>query len=585
MGTSGIPALAATADPSVAEQAGGLFLAPFIHENIAIVTAAILITSHQLPRWIALVSLYCGMTTSDLALYGAGALARRNRHLRNFLFNRGNGRLSSLLSNNMALAVIGARLVPGMIMPSYLACGWAGLPFRRFFVLCLVSAAIYLPLALGLALAFGEATTRYFGYWAWAALILPLLAAGFIGSRLFKRRSAALVEDSLPTARPHASDREEDQAELNELPPALGGFPAEGKLLASRRPYSWFEFWPGLVFYTPVYLYVAWQMLRRRGLALPALANPAMENGGLWGESKSALLARMDAKGRNCLAPYVVHRRGAANRTAQDVEHILARCESASIGFPFVAKPDLGCQGNGVQVIANASALRDYLGAFPPGEGLMIQQLIDKPGEAGIFYMRHPAETQGRVTSMTLKFAPVITGDGIATLEQLVQADPRARRVMQLYLKPRSGEKDRILGKGEPVRLVFVGNHCKGSIFRDGSAFVTQALVEWIDEIARGIPDFHFGRFDLRFSTLADLQTAKGLTIIEFNGGASEATHIWDPDMTLQRAYGDHFAHIRAMFAIGAANRRRGHKARRADKILLALRAQSRLMKRYPAYQ
>jgi len=41
----------------------------------------------------------------------------------------------------MALAVISARLVPGMIMPSYVACGLAGLPFRRFFVLCLAYAA------------------------------------------------------------------------------------------------------------------------------------------------------------------------------------------------------------------------------------------------------------------------------------------------------------------------------------------------------------------------------------------------------------------------------------------------------------
>ena len=55
--------------------------------------------------------------------------------------------------------------------------------------------------------------------------------------------------------------------------------------------------------------------------------------------------------------------------------------------------------------------------------------------------------------------------------------------------------------------------------------------------------------------------------------------------MALLPAFGDLFAHIRAMFVIGAANRRRGHRAERADTILLALRAQSRLMKRYPPYQ
>src|SRR5665811_202109 len=94
-------------------------------------------------------------------------------------------------SDNMELMVVGARLVPGMIFPSYVACGWVGLPFRRFFILCLASAALYLPLALSLALAFGEATTRYFGYWAWAGLIVPLVAAGIIGSRLLARKTAA----------------------------------------------------------------------------------------------------------------------------------------------------------------------------------------------------------------------------------------------------------------------------------------------------------------------------------------------------------------------------------------------------------
>src|SRR5262249_17166034 len=153
-------------------------------------------------------------------------------------------------------------------------------------------------------------------------------------------------------------------------------------------------------------------------------------------------------------------------------------------------------------------------------------------------------------------------------------------RIMKLCLRPLNGERDRVPAKGEPVRLVFVGNHCKGSIFRDGGAYVTPALARWIDDIAREIPDFHFGRFDLRFASLPDLQAARDPTIIEYNGGASEATHIWDPDMTLLPAYADLFAHIRAMFAIGAANRRRGHRARRAETILLALRAQSRLMKR-----
>jgi membrane protein DedA with SNARE-associated domain len=558
-------------DAGLAARAGGLFLAPFVHENIAIVSAAILIAGHQLPRWIAFTSLFGGMTTSDLALYGIGALARRNPRLQRFFLGRGDPRLSSLMRDNMELTVIGARLVPGMIFPSYVACGWVGLPFRRFFILCLASAAIYLPLALSLALAFGEATTRYFGYWGWAGLIVPVIAAGIIGSRVFARRATAVGADETRAAEPAraASGRPESDAI----------FPN------SRRAYSPFEFWPGFVFYTPVYLYLLWQGLRHRSLTLPALANPAMENGGLWGESKRDLFESLGGSGRQWLAPYVSLRRGGPSDVGRDVDDALAQSADAGIALPFIAKPDIGCQGNGVRIIEDRDQLYHYLAAFPPGQRLIVQQLVDKPGEAGVFYFRYPGEARGRISSLTLKFAPSVRGDGLSTIEKLVRADRRAGRIAPLYLKRLGQDARRIPAEGEEVRLVFVGNHCKGSIFRDGGRLVTPALTRRIDDIARCIPDFYFGRFDLRFSSLAGLQEGEDLTLIEFNGSGSEATHVWDADMSLVSAYRDLFRQMRIMFAIGAENRRKGHRAERWDRMLRALWQQSRLMKRYPANQ
>lgn len=169
-------------------EAIGLFLAPFVHENVAIVSAAVLIAGRHLPIWLAIASLYGGMTASDLALYGLGAFARHNLRARKLFVGRGSYRLSTFMRAYMGRAVIVARLIPGMIFPSYVACGWLGLPFRRFAFFCLVSAAIYLPIALTFALEFGRLTTVYFGNWAWIALIVPLIAAGMIGSRMLAKR-------------------------------------------------------------------------------------------------------------------------------------------------------------------------------------------------------------------------------------------------------------------------------------------------------------------------------------------------------------------------------------------------------------
>ena len=69
------------------------------------------------------------------------------------------------------------------------------------------------------------------------------------------------------------------------------------------------------------------------------------------------------------------------------------------------------------------------------------------------------------------------------------------------------------------------------------AAKLTPAMQQRFHQIAQEIPDFHFGRFDVRFPTLECLQRGDEFSIIEFNGAGSEATHIWDRDMSLWGAY------------------------------------------------
>jgi hypothetical protein len=52
----------------------------------------------------------------------------------------------------------------------------------------MASAAIYLPIALALAVGFGRVTADRFGDWAWIGLIVPLLAAGILAGRLVVKR-------------------------------------------------------------------------------------------------------------------------------------------------------------------------------------------------------------------------------------------------------------------------------------------------------------------------------------------------------------------------------------------------------------
>ncbi len=340
---------------------------------------------------------------------------------------------------------------------------------------------------------------------------------------------------------------------------------------------SHFEFWPAWAFYTPIVAQWLLLGLRHGSFTLPTAANPGIELGGLCGESKADILDQVQGAARARIAPYI----RLVPTDAAAAEQAMA---AAGLDWPVIAKPDVGCNGAGVRLLCDRAALAEYLAAFPAGARLLLQRFIADEGEAGLFYIRRPGEARGRLTSVTLKQPPVVVGDGNSTLEELVRADPRAGRIPQMYV-PRLGDRRYLVpARGERVRLVLVGNHCKGAIFFDGRQEITPALTEAVDALAQGIPGFHFGRLDVRFGSLAALRRGEGFTVIEINGVGSEATHVWDARTRLRDAWADQFFHYRTAFEIGAALRAKGHRPAGVRALWRNWRRQKRLMASYPAY-
>jgi hypothetical protein len=342
-------------------------------------------------------------------------------------------------------------------------------------------------------------------------------------------------------------------------------------------PISRFEFLPSWIVYGPVIVQWVALGLRYGDFSLPTAANPRISTGGLCGERKSAILALAGDGAQKWIAPWTIMDTG-----AEDCARATVAMREAGLSLPLVVKPDIGCNGTGVRLVRNEAALADAFAAFPRGVTLVLQAFADMPGEAGIFYIRHPGEPVGRLTSLTLKSPPTVMGDGVSTLGELIDADPRHRRLRTLY-GTRLGERlDEVPAAASTVQLVFAGNHCKGSIFTDGNGEITQALTARIDTIAKDIPDFHFGRFDVRFSTLQALRRGEDFSIIEINGVGSEATHIWDPATRLTAIWSDQLRHYGAAWSIGAAMRRRGARPSGLRAMLRDWRLQRRLMRSYP---
>ncbi len=295
--------------------------------------------------------------------------------------------------------------------------------------------------------------------------------------------------------------------------------------------YARWEFWPPWLAYLPVIPYLLWLAVKHRSLTLFTAANPGILAGGFVGESKSAILAQL---------PHVPE-----FRVVQPGETIQVA------EFPVVLKPDIGERGTGVVIARTPEDVRGYLAeARTP---TIVQKYVGGL-EFGVFYIRRPGEAAGRIFSITEKRFPELTGDGRSTLRQLVLGDRRARRIATVYLQR---DPDRVPRAGERVRLVEIGSHCRGAVFLDGSRHETAALRAAIDTVAQCHPGFYFGRFDLRTPSLADFKGGR-FYVLELNGVSAEATHIYDPAVSVCDAYRTIFRQWSLAFEIGAANRAAG---------------------------
>ncbi|MDH3592223.1 MAG: hypothetical protein OER88_10115, partial [Planctomycetota bacterium] len=438
----------------------------------------------------------------------------------------------------------------GMRLPTYLAAGMLHAPFFRF-----------LAIAVGATL-------------AWTLILLT--SVQWIGREIFPLLGRArwpLAIAALAT---------------------LVLLQRSGRRRGRHRVVSRFEFWPPWLFYLPVAPYYAWLSVRYRGWLIPTCANPAIEAGGLIGESKFAILSLVPEEHSDRMATTAFL---PAEDAAVDGRTDAARAAMAAAGldFPIVAKPDLGQRGAGIRPLDDEDELAEYLAAFPRDADLILQRRIDpEPSararpeddypfvEAGVFWWRLPGADRGEVPSLTLKQLPSVVGDGKRTLRELIEADPRASRVKSMYFAKAAAPLDDAVAEGQRVPLVFAGNHCQGAIFRDGRDYLGAPFADRIDALAQSMPGFAFGRFDVRFASF-DAFLAGEFKIIEINGVGGEMTHIWDPGAKLGESYLTLFRQWRNAFRIGRAAADEGTRPMKAPQFFAEWRRYRRLAVRYPA--
>ncbi len=489
----------------------------YILEDPTTVFTGLMVVAGQVDLFVALFGIFFGIFTGDFLLYLTGRIfgqkVLRWGPLTRRLPVRHIERLNAWFDRHGWSAVLASRFIPGTRFPLYVSAGALGMKPLRFAMWTGIAVAIWAVVMLAIVLALGEKATSPFK-WLFGDNILALIAAVVV--LLFVVRAILLLSTKV----------------------------GRGRLIAKITRLWQPEFWPMWVFYPPVWLYIGWLMLTRGGLSKATAANPAIPAGGFIDESKSHILGLFPDE---WVIPYAVIDSPEALRTTMT---------ERGWSYPIILKPDTGYRGRGVMKVDDDAEADEY---FAQAHGTTIAQVFHPgPFEAGVFYYRLPGDDEGHIFSITDKRFPVITGDGVHTLEQLIFRHRRYRMQGDLYVGRHGDDRDRVLAEGERFSLGVAGNHCQGTKFLDGAHLITEPLRRRVDAIARHREGVYFGRFDVRYADAEAFKAGRDFAIMEFNGLTAESTNIYDPSFALWRSWRVLCRQWALAFDIGCANARNG---------------------------
>ena len=312
-----------------------------------------------------------------------------------------------------------------------------------------------------------------------------------------------------------------------------------------QRLVRW-EFWPWRIVYIPVAVYWFFLSIKARGWVFFSAANPCMRFGGLLAYSKSKV---------NQLVPEKYLPKTVYLQDGVSVDDAIKSIEHQGLSYPLIVKPDIGERGFGVKIVQTEDELKIALRAS--GGLKLVQEYVNLPIELGVMYSRHPEEESGQITSVALKDLPKVIGDGRSTLQELILANLRTRLSYDVHEKRLGHRFDEVPKEGEGIQVVRIGNHMLGTTFNYANHLIDDELTEVFDGLAKQIPGFYIGRFDLRTASIKELKKGNFI-VLEVNGVNSEPCHIFHPDRSIFLAWRDLFKHWKRIADISIDNHKNG---------------------------
>ena len=308
------------------------------------------------------------------------------------------------------------------------------------------------------------------------------------------------------------------------------------------------EYWPWQLIYLPVWPFYFYQAFRQGRAVFFSNVNPAIDMGGFFGESKSAIYELLPKN--SYPATLIV-------RALTPKEEVLAMQHAAGIAFPLIVKPDVGERGEGVLRINDEAALVVALADQPIT--LLMQALAVGNAEYGLMFARDPRSGNTDLLSICGKRFLTVTGDGSRTMEQLLALTWRGHKQLPRLRASHADRLDTVPAMNDVVIVEPIGNHSRGTIFHDANHIATDELRAAVHELLSHTKGIHYGRMDVRATSEIALRAGR-FEVIELNGVSSEPGHIYDPAYSIFKCWRELLRHVRRLGPISSQLQRMGHQ-------------------------
>jgi hypothetical protein len=318
------------------------------------------------------------------------------------------------------------------------------------------------------------------------------------------------------------------------------------KFNSVREKLNNWELWPfGLRYLaiTPVWL---WYCLRSGSPWFFSASNPTLTFGGFEGEGKKEMYD---------LLPQTSYPKTIYINKADPYDKLVQLVRENNFTYPFCVKPEVGMKGLLFRKVDKEEQLKYYHENVPLD--YLVQELIEFPIEASVFYYRYPNQAKGVITGFIQKELMEVVGDGKSSLIELILQHPKARyREAEMRIK-HADNLQMILPAAKRYYLAHAANLNRGANFVNLNHLINDELTAVFDAIS--LPtQFYYGRYDLKCHSIDDLRQGKNFLILEFNGSGAEPNHVYNAGYSLWQAQKEFLKHWKVLYKISRHNYKNG---------------------------